>query len=154
VPTGQYQRKRKRIEERFWPKVRKTESCWLWTANTTRPMDGYGRVMITPGKFQLAHRVAFELLRGPIPDGKTLDHLCRNSLCVNPEHLEPVSMRENVLRGESPGVIRRRRGTCDEGHPYSRGTRGSICKICKSKYDKERYRRKKQMTLEKALKSP
>lgn len=73
--------------DRFWEKVDKSGECWLWTAYTTK--KGYGQTHIG-GKTKYAHRVAYELSVGPIPDGKELDHLCRNRACVNPDHLDPV----------------------------------------------------------------
>ena len=83
--------------DRFFAKVRKTDDgCWLWTANADR--DGYGMVTIQSKK-QYAHRAAYQSFRGPIPAGMTLDHTCRVRNCVNPEHLEAVTHRENVLRG-------------------------------------------------------
>lgn len=89
------------VTERFWPKVERVEDgCWLWTASLTG--DGYGRISLG-GKFGpmgLAHRVAYELLVGPIPEGLELDHLCRVRRCVNPEHLEPVTHAENVRRAQ------------------------------------------------------
>jgi hypothetical protein len=72
--------------------------CWLWTGEMNR--NGYGRVR-SDGKRVMAHRRAWELLRGPIPTGLVLDHLCRNRHCCNPAHLEPVTVRENTLRGEA-----------------------------------------------------
>lgn len=71
-------------------------SCWVWTA--AKAHHGYGKFKIGD-KLWAAHRVAYWLRRGPIPDGLTLDHLCRNPSCVNPEHLEPVSATENKRRG-------------------------------------------------------
>jgi hypothetical protein len=76
--------------------------CWVWTG--CRIYSGYGRLSVA-GKLVLAHRYAYELLRQPIPAGLTLDHLCRNRACINPEHLEPVSVAENTRRG---GMARRR----------------------------------------------
>lgn len=69
--------------------------CWLWTG-TIRP-DGYGQVTVGR-KQQRAHRLVYELLVGPIPEGLTLDHLCRNPPCVNPDHLEPVTLKINIER--------------------------------------------------------
>lgn len=80
--------------ERFWAKVNKTGDCWLWTGWRT---NGYGR-FTTNGKNWRAHRFAFEEMRGPIPEGLQLDHLCRVRHCVNPDHLEPVTRQQNMLR--------------------------------------------------------
>lgn len=75
---------------------RRPAGCWLWTG-TIAP-NGYGYFAIK-GRSQQAHRVAYELLVGPIPDGLDLDHLCRVRACVNPDHLEPVTRSENNRRG-------------------------------------------------------
>jgi hypothetical protein len=101
-------------EERFWAKVDKTDSCWLWTAGAS---EGYGRFRVSrPTRRTLAaHRVAYEWLVGPIPDGLQLDHLCRNPSCVNPDHLEPVTNRENGRRGIKGELTTH----CPQGHPYS-----------------------------------
>lgn len=92
----------------------------------------------------MAHRVAYELLIGPIPAGMTLDHLCRNRLCVNPVHLEAVTNRVNILRGTSPAAIHARKVACPNGHPYSgrerRGTR--ICHTCMAARKRRRNREK------------
>ena len=106
---------RKSIEERFWPKVHKTETCWLWIAALNR---GYG-VLGSGGKYGhniFAHRFAYELVHGTIPYRLEIDHLCRNTRCVNPHHLEAVSHRENILRGNIPTVIQRRKNECKHGH--------------------------------------
>lgn len=89
--------------------------CWQWTGNTGR---GYGRISAN-GRPQQAHRVGYELLVGPIPEGLTLDHLCRNRGCVNPAHVEPVTHRENVLRGEGVAANRARQTHCKRGHPFN-----------------------------------
>lgn len=83
--------------ERFWKKVRKTKTCWLWTA--MKDQNGYGRTRYKGRPSVPAHRVAYELEVGPIPEGLELDHLCRNTSCVNPSHLEPVTHAENIRRG-------------------------------------------------------
>jgi hypothetical protein len=93
--------------ERFWAKVDRTsaESCWTWLAS--RQPNGYGRFG-SNGRTYLAHRWAYRVTVGEIPEGLVLDHLCRNRACVNPSHLEPVTMRENLIRGDGPTVTARR----------------------------------------------
>lgn len=103
-------------EQRFWPKVKRTDLCWFWTAY----VNVYGYGVFWNGERRLpAHRYAYELLLGSIPEGLQLDHLCRNRRCVNPNHLEVVSNRENVRRGDSPPGRRARQTHCIHGHPLS-----------------------------------
>lgn len=102
------------IEDRFWPKVHvigPTE-CWWWIG--ARNDQGYGRLGVGPrgAGMVYAHRFAYELFVGPIPDGLEPDHLCRNPPCVNPSHLEPVTHAENIRRGLAVRVA------CPHGHPY------------------------------------
>jgi hypothetical protein len=85
------------VEQRFWGHVHKTDLCWIWTAH--RNPLGYGQFRPKGKQTVRAHRFAYELLLGPIPEGMTLDHLCRNTRCVNPDHLEPVTAIENYRRG-------------------------------------------------------
>lgn len=80
---------------RFWWYVAKTDECWNWTGGTTK---GYGSFTDTNRRKVYAHRFSWELHRDPIPEGLVIDHLCRNTLCVNPDHLEPVTQQENVRR--------------------------------------------------------
>ena len=104
--------------ERFWAKVSKDDNsgCWNWTAY--KNPNGYGQFWFL-GRDRLAHRVSFELMVGPIPSGKEIDHQCRNRACVNPKHLEAVTRKVNVIRGESNGAINSRKTHCPKGHEYT-----------------------------------
>lgn len=94
---------------RFWSRVDKTETCWLWTGAATNKY-GHSQVQFD-GRNVYVHRLSYELLVGPIPKGLVLDHLCRNARCVNPEHLEPVTLGENTRR-----IVRAVRTHCKRGH--------------------------------------
>lgn len=91
--------------------------CWLWMGSVFQN-SGYGRIKVS-GRTMVAHRFAYEVLRGPIPGGLTLDHLCRVRRCVNPDHLEPVTPRVNVLRGETITARNAGKTQCDRGHPLA-----------------------------------
>ncbi len=136
MPTGVYLRKP--LEGRFWSKVNKNgplwngTHCWEWIGAIIP--QGYGT--IGNRKTVLAHRFSYELLVGGIPEGLTIDHLCRNRRCVNPEHLEAVTLRDNLFRGENICGVNSRKTHCPKGHPYDatntyhRPDGGRDCKIC------------------------
>ena len=103
--------------ERFWNNVEVPEQpscCWEWTARLSK--WGYGNVTIGKHGDFAAHRVAYTLLIGPIPNDLEIDHLCRNRRCVNPDHHEIVTHRENSLRGYGPTAINFRKTHCIHGH--------------------------------------
>ena len=102
------------VEERFWAKVEVTGFCWLWTAATTQD-GGYPRFKME-GKTQYAHRIAYQWLVGKVGDGLELDHLCRVRRCVNPDHLEPVEPRTNVLRSFGVARVNAEKTHCIRGH--------------------------------------
>jgi hypothetical protein len=100
-----------------------------------------------------AHRFAYSVLVGPIPDGLQIDHLCRNEMCVNPEHLEPVTQRINMLRGTGPQAVNAQKTHCPKGHPLSgnnvyahtvraTGTPGRRCRTCNTEAARE-YRKRR-----------
>lgn len=101
--------------DRLWQGVDKTDTCWLWRGAT---LDGYG-TLIANGRRYRAHRIAYESEIGKVPEGLVLDHLCRVRHCVNPHHLEPVTIKENVLRGYGRGAIYARRTHCMHGHEFT-----------------------------------
>lgn len=122
------------VASRFWAKVDVGHplGCWLWIA---AKICGYGSYK-DDGVTVLAHRVAYEALAGPIPDGLQLDHLCRNTACVNPDHLEPVTQRDNLMRGAGASAKNATKTYCKNGHEFtpentsmSRGAR--VCLACK-----------------------
>jgi len=137
------------LMDRIWARTKQDGDCLVWTGTKTcRGSDGYGRIKVA-GKSKLAHRVVYELLIGPVPAGLTLDHLCRNRLCVKPAHLEPVSFRENCLRGVGVSAIHARLKHCKHGHPFSpentayeEGGRYRRCIICKRETNRRGYLRK------------
>ena len=130
-------------EQRFWEKVEKTDACWVWTA--TLHNNGYG-YMTFAGKNQPAHRISYTLIVGTIPAGLVIDHLCRNRACVNPAHLEPVTRKENLARGEGKGARALRDGICINGHartPQNLRTKRdgtTCCKVCQLEQQARRRR--------------
>src|SRR4030095_5422007 len=108
-------------KDRFLSKLRWGPNCWEWAG--AHDIAGYGRFQAkyrTVPRELRAHRIAYELFVGPIPSGFTIDHLCRNKGCVNPTHLEPVSPRENVLRGNTLPAENIKKRYCPQGHEYNR----------------------------------
>ncbi|WP_374725912.1 HNH endonuclease signature motif containing protein [Paraburkholderia phenoliruptrix] len=104
--------------------------CWNWNGRIAK--NGYG-VQRVGRSCQAAHRYVFILIKGEIPAGLELDHLCRNRACVNPEHMEPVTHMENMLR--SPVYQSRIQAmTCSKGHPLdgvrTRNGGGRYCRTC------------------------
>ena len=104
---------RQRFEEKYIPEP--NTGCWLWLAGQSR---GYGMIKIGD-RNHTAHRVAYELYVGKVPEGFHVDHLCRNPPCVNPEHLEAVPQRVNVLRGIGITARYARRTHCGKGHEFT-----------------------------------
>lgn len=118
------------------------DDCWNWFGAMLP--NGYGSIQ-RDRRQTGAHRAMFELLRGPIPDGMVIDHLCRNRRCVNPAHMEPVTSRVNVLRGEGHTARNAKKTHCVHGHPFDaentyevvvRGRVWRQCRACKARQKK------------------
>lgn len=133
-----------RLPLTFWGKtIPGVDGCWHWQGALNS--RGYGCFGVA-GVSQLAHRVAYASLVGPIPEGLTIDHLCRVKRCVNPAHLEPVTLRENIARAAEQD----RPTHCPEGHVYtpenthvkrrSNGQVNRTCRTCGNRRARARYR--------------
>ena len=123
--------------------------CWLWAGD----VDGHGygvyHVTRTPRKRVGAHRAVYEFYRGVIPAGLTLDHLCRNVVCVNPDHLEPVTLRVNLRRGKTVTAKNAAATHCPKGHPYDAANThvyrgGRFCRTCPREYQRRKAAQKGQ----------
>lgn len=145
--------------DRYWSKVEKTETCWVWkgtkSKSTSEIYGAFPRKINGKTIVKRAHHVSYVLAKGEIPDGLVLDHLCRNPLCVNPDHLEPVTQQVNTLRGIGPTAKNAQKTHCPKGHPYDeantyhyKGGRG--CRECRRANVREygRKRRAKQRGLQ------
>ena len=104
------------LAERFWAKVNVDGVCWEWEADLSA--GGYGRFN-TGRRVEATHRVAYKLLVGPIPAKMQLDHLCRNRVCCNPDHLEIVTQQENIRRGYGISAVNARKTHCKRGHEFT-----------------------------------
>jgi len=114
------------VEQRFWARVEKTATCWLWRGPTavSRGDARYGQISIggrANRKNHYVHILSFRMHYGEdsIPPGHQIDHLCKNTLCVRPDHLEAVTPSENARRSDSPAGINSRKTHCPRGHAYT-----------------------------------
>lgn len=104
-----------RLEKHSIPEP--NSGCVLWLGHVNG--NGYGQISVGKRRKLAAHRAAYEHRFGSVPEGHVLDHLCRVRSCINPEHLEAVTTRENILRGISPSALRAKQTHCVHGHPLS-----------------------------------
>lgn len=120
--------------------------CWFWVGYKDK--DGYGHVTYK-NKDYMAHRRSYILFIDNIPNKLTIDHLCRNRACINPFHLETVTMKENIHRGLGPAAINYKKEYCIHGHKFTKentyyGINRRTCKKCQRYWEKEYLKRKNQ----------
>lgn len=122
------------VPKRIEAKIKRAGGCWLWTGALDHA--GYGKLW-SKGRYQRAHRLAYEAWVGPIPEGMQLDHLCRTRHCVNPKHLEPVTGAENTLRGAGFAAVNAAKARCvrghafDEANTYINPSGSRVCRECR-----------------------
>jgi len=134
--SKQYDSPAERLLAKF---ILSNTGCWLWSGSTTP--GGYGRI-VAGGRKRYAHRVSYELAYGPIQEGLQIDHLCRVTICINPEHMEAVTNRENVLRGNTFAAHNVAKTHCPLGHAYdeantTRDNGKRKCRTCLRKRSRE-----------------
>jgi hypothetical protein len=140
------------IYQRLWSKVDRSNlnGCWPWKRSLSH---GYGQFALRHNVNVKAYKFAYVTLVGPVPKGLELDHLCRNRLCVNPFHLEPVTRLVNIKRGDCSRVQTARhaaRTHCKRGHPFPvdnplMGPTGRRCRTCLAMLARK-YRAQKVVT--------
>lgn len=154
------------LEDRFWLRVNKNgpvstrrpglSPCWVWTGGKNQ--RDYGQFHIGK-KLYLVHRLAYTWLVRPIPDDLTIDHLCFNTLCVNPDHMEPVPNRVNNSRGNSITARNARKTHCSKGHPYDEANTywppqgGRKCRECQRRHARAAHARKRAASSTTALRA-
>ena len=124
-------------------KIQFSDGCWLWTTGRAGKDQRYGNF-----RGRTAHRAVYEAVVEPVPKHLQLDHLCKNTLCVNPDHLEPVTARENLMRGDTIGARNAAKTHCVNGHELTpenvylwRGMRN--CRICRKAASRRRHERQR-----------
>jgi len=144
------------VADRFWEKVGPHDDptkCWLWIAAVIKSGKLRYGVLRVDGKTVLAHRLSYEMHHHvTIPKGMTIDHVkargCASTLCVNPHHLEVVTQKVNLLRGDTFQAGNAKKTHCPKGHPYNKENThvrydGRDCRVCDRAAHRERYHAKK-----------
>lgn len=131
------------VEDKIEPEP--NSGCWLWLGALKDSRLLYGSLSYK-GKPASSHRFVFEFLNGPVSKKLDLDHLCRNPICCNPAHLEPVTRKINILRGAGVAPKNLRKTHCPQGHPYDEintyfWNNQRFCRTCSDGYKKNHHKR-------------
>lgn len=130
--------------KKFYSLILESNECWIWQGNRSRTkctVKEYG-MFHQGGKNRKAHRVSYEHFNASLTEGLTIHHICNNGLCVNPKHLQEMTLRENVLLGNGMGAINARKTHCSKGHEFSEDNTNysgnhRSCRICNKIRSKE-----------------
>lgn len=146
------------LPKRIWDKIIVTDGCWIWTGANTGGRMQYGITWNSSlRRREKVHRYVYEAVKGLIPDGLVIDHICKNTLCCNPKHLRVVTNRTNILIGDAPGPRAVRTNHCKYGHEFTpentywkRDGTGRDCRTCIRRRHREEKQRIKERRTENA----
>lgn len=136
--------------DRLSTRIAVGDGCWEWTA--ARDRDGYGILTGAGTSSTKAHRIVYELMVGPIPVGLQIHHRCENRGCVRPDHLKPVTPRENLFASATVPAVNAAKTHCPQGHSYAehggvrRGRANRYCRVCMREATRRRRARRKGAT--------
>jgi hypothetical protein len=140
------------MADRLYSNIKYVGDCWIWQGRVNA--EGYGRIRVPHEESKWAvHRLSYVIAHGHLSDDLTIDHLCRTPSCINPEHLEAVTMETNIRRGFGIGMRNAAKLECVNGHPYvdgsyileqiGNGKQARRCIICRRKRENKNYHAKR-----------
>jgi len=141
--------------KRFYSKIKFNEETWCWDWVGTTLQRGYGHFKLKR-KIWRSHRLSYLIHKGDLIEGLTLNHLCRNRKCCNPDHLEQITSKENILCGESFSAVNKRKTHCKRGHEFTEENTINLsrnrreCRKCRKLHDHNKYYKDLEKSREKS----